>query len=308
MNIRTSFMRLLLMCLFLLIGSNFLAQDSLLLKESYTIRYENDLFAGTDQYYSQGIFLQYDHLDINLKWLNKFFFNVPDVQRSLQTGVAQKVYTPSTITTDSLLMGDRPYAATYGYTAKFSSRSKSKNYTLSWSLHTGWIGKPAFGKETQTAIHRWTNNNKPLGWQYQLNTGLSINLGFGFTKTWFTKTNWLRAEASSFTTIGSLTNETRLSGMLKVGYITNEKHYFLYYNPEVRAVATDGTLQGSLLAKPSEARVPGSQISRLVSEQEFGFKIQYRKFGCSAYGHFQSKLFKNAGNHAWGGIGLSYYF
>lgn len=308
MNTRTSFMRLLLMPLLLLIGSNLLAQDSLLFKEGYTIRYENDLFAGTDQYYSQGIFLQYDHADINLNWLNKFFFKVPDVQRSLQTGVAQKVYTPSTITVDSLLVGERPYAATYGYTAKFSSSNKSKNYTLSWSLNTGWIGKPAFGKETQTAIHRWTNNNKPLGWQYQLNTGLIVNLGFGFTKTWFTKTNWLRTETSSFNTVGSLINETRVFGLLKVGYITNEKQYVLYYNPELRVVATDGTLQGSLLAKPSDARIASSQISRLVSEQEFGFKIQHRKFGCSAYGHFQSKLFKNAGNQAWGGISFSYYF
>lgn len=301
-------MRLLLIGLIGLLNFWAFSQDSLVYKEAYTIRYENDLFAGTDEYYSQGIFLQYDHLDIDLKWLNKFFFRVPDVQRSLQTGVAQKVYTPSTITTDSLLLGDRPYAATYGYTARFSARSKSKNYTLSWSLSTGWIGKPAFGKETQTAIHRWTNNNRPLGWQYQLNTGLIINLGFGFTKTWFTKTKWLRAEASSFTTVGSLTNETRASGLLKVGYIANEKQYFLYFNPEVRAVAYDGTLQGSLFAKPSEARVPDSQISRLVSEQEFGFKVQHKKFGCSAYGYFQSKLFKHAGNHAWGGIGFSYYF
>lgn len=301
-------MRILLIGLIGLLDFIALGQDTLRYKEAYTIRYENDLFAGTDKYYSQGIFLQYDHLDIDLKWLNTFFFKVPDVQRSLQTGVAQKVYTPSSITSDSLLLGDRPYAATYGYTARFSARSKSRNYTLSWSLHTGWIGKPAFGKETQTAIHRWTNNNKPLGWQYQLNTGLSINLGFGVTKTWFTKTKWIRTEASSFTTIGSLTNDTRASGLLKVGYIANEKQYFLYYNPEVRAVAYDGTLQGSLLAKPSEARVPDSQISRLVSEQEFGFKIQHKKFGCSAYGHFQSKLFKHATNHAWGGIGFSYYF
>nr|WP_294862718.1 lipid A deacylase LpxR family protein [uncultured Fluviicola sp.] len=305
---RTSSMRLLLIGLIGLLNLEAFAQDSLLYKEAYTIRYENDLFAGTDRYYSQGIFLQYDHLDIDLKWLNKFFFRVPDVQRGLQTGVAQKVFTPSTITADSLLLGNRPYAATYGYTAKFSAGSKSKNYTLSWSLNTGWIGKPAFGKETQTAIHRWTNNNKPLGWQYQLKTGLIINLGFGFTKTWFTKTKWLRAEASSFTTVGSLTNETRVVGMLKVGYITNEKQYFLYFNPEVRAVAYDGTLQGSLLAKPSEARVPDSQISRLVSEQEFGFRMLWGRITFAAYGHFQSKLFKDAGNHAWGGIGFSYYF
>ncbi len=285
-----------------------LSQDSLLYKEAYTIRYENDLFTGTDRYYSQGIFLQYDHLDIDLKWLNKFFFRVPDIQRSLQTGIAQKVYTPSSITSDSLLLDDRPYAATYGYTAKFSSRSRSKNYTLSWSLNTGWIGKPAFGKETQTAIHRWTNNNKPLGWQHQLKNGLSINLSFGVLKTWFTKTKWIRTELGSFTTIGSLTNETRALGMLKLGYIANQKQFFVYYNPEVRAVAYDGTLQGGLFTKPSEARIASKEITHLVFEQELGFKILYKHFSCGAHVHFQSKLFRSALSQAWGGISLSYYF
>jgi lipid A 3-O-deacylase len=297
--------------LFVLIGCwnlSAFGQDSLLYKEAYTIRYENDLFTGTDRYYSQGIFLQYDHLDIDLDWLNRFFFRVPEPQRSLQTGVAQKVYTPSSITSDSLLAGDRPYGATYGYTAKFSARSKSKNYTLSWSLNTGWIGKPAFGKETQTAIHRWTNNNKPRGWQYQLRTALSINLGFGFTKTWFTKTKWLRTEASSFTTLGTLINETRISGMLKLGYITGQRQFFVYYNPEVRAVLHDGTLQGAIFAKPSEARIASKEITRLVSEQELGFKLLYKHFSCGAHAHFQSKLFRSAGNHRWAGLSVGYYF
>ena len=285
-----------------------LSQDSFLYKEAYTVRYENDLFAGTDRYYSQGIFLQYDHREIDLKWLNRFFLKVPDIQRSLQTGVTQKVYTPSSITSDSLLAGDRPYAATYGYTAKFTARSKSKNYSLSWSLNTGWLGKPAFGKETQTAIHRWTHNTKPLGWQHQLNNGLIVNIGFGITKSWFTRTKWVRTEIGNSATIGSLTNETRISGILKLGYMTDNEYFLVYYNPEVRAVLYDGTLQGALFAKPSEARIANNGITHLVSEQELGFKILYRKFGCSAYLHFQSKLFKTAGNHAWGGIGVSYYF
>jgi lipid A 3-O-deacylase len=284
------------------------AQDSSYYKEAYTIRYENDLFAGTDRYYSQGIFLQYDHLDIDLNWLNRFFFKVPDIQRSLQTGVAQKVYTPSSITSDSLLLGDRPYAATYGYTAKFTSWSKSKNYSLSWSVNTGWLGKPAFGKETQTAIHRWTNNNKPRGWQYQLNNGLSINLSFGVMKTFLAKTKWIRAEVGSFTTIGTVTNNTRVFGTLKLGYITDRKYFLIYYNPEVRAVLYDGTLQGALFAKPSESRIANNEITHLVSEQELGFKMLWGRISFTAYGHFQSKLFRNASNHAWGGISLGYYF
>ena len=305
---RISSMRTIFIAFIGLLHFQAFAQDSLRYNEAYTLRYENDLFAGTDRYYSQGIFLQYDHLDINLKWLNKFFFRVPDIQRSLQTGIAQKVYTPSSITSDSLLPGDRPYAATYGYTARFTSRSKSKNYSLSWSLNTGWIGKPAFGKEMQTAIHRWTNNNKPRGWQHQLNNCLHVNLSFGAVKTWFTKTKWLRLETASLTTLGTLTNETRASGMLKLGYITEGKYFLLYYNPEVRAVLYDGTLQGALFAKPSEARIASNEITRLVSEQELGFRMLWGKISFTAYGHFQSKLFRSASNHAWGGIGLGYYF
>ena len=301
-------MRFLLIGLFGLLCVRAFAQDSLSYKEAYTIHYENDLFAGTDRYYSQGIFLQYDHLDIDLNWLNRFFFKVSDSQRSLQTGIAQKVYTPSSITSDSLLSGDRPYTATYGYTAKFTSRSKSKNFALSWSLNTGWLGKPAFGKETQTAIHRWTNNNKPRGWQHQLNNGLSINLGFGALKTWFTKTKWTRVEVGSFTTIGTVTNETRVSGIWKLGYITDRKYFLIYYNPEVRAVLYDGTLQGALFALPSEARIANNEITHLVSEQELGFKMLLGRISFAAYGHFQSKLFRTAKNHAWGGISIGYLF
>ncbi|MGV3613262.1 MAG: lipid A deacylase LpxR family protein [Fluviicola sp.] len=301
-------MRTIFIALFGLLHFGAFAQDTLRYKEAYTLRYENDLFAGTDRYYSQGIFLYYDHLDIDLNWLNKFFFRVPDMQRSLQTGIAQKVYTPSSITFDSLLLGDRPYAATYGYTARFTSRSKSKNYALSWSLNTGWIGKPAFGKETQTAIHRWTNNNKPRGWQHQLNNGLHVNFSFGAVKTLFAKTRWVRVDLGSLTTVGTLTNETRASGMLKLGYITEGKHFLVYYNPEVRAVLYDGTLQGAIFAKPSEASIAGNQISRLVSEQELGFKMLWGRITFSAYGHFQSKLFRNAANHAWGGASIGYLF
>ena len=301
-------MRVILIVLFGLWNVGVFAQDSLRYKEAYTLRYENDLFAGTDRYYSQGIFLQYDHLDIDLGWLNKFFFKVPDIQRSLQTGIAQKVYTPSSITSDSLLLGDRPYAATYGYTVRFTSRSKSKNYALSWNLSTGWLGKPAFGKETQTAIHRWTNNNKPRGWQHQLNNGLHVNLGFGAVKTFFATTRWIRTEVASFTTIGNLTNETRASGILKLGYITDNKSFLVYYHPEVRAVLYDGTLQGALFAKPSEARIAGKDINRFVSEQELGFKMLAGRISFAMYGHFQSKLFRNAGNHAWGGASIGYLF
>lgn len=301
-------MRILLIGLFGIWSVAACAQDSLHYKESYTVRYENDLFTGTDRYYTQGIFLQYDHLDIDLKWLNKFFFKVPDIRRNLQTGIAQKVYTPSSITSDSLLKSDRPYAATYGYTAKFTSRSKSKNFSLSWSLNTGWLGKPAFGKETQTAIHRWTNNNKPRGWQHQLNTGLSINFGFGAEKSWFTKTKWIRAEVGSFTTIGTVTNETRASGMLKSGFITDGKYFLVYYNPEARFVLYDGTLQGALFASASEAGISSGQVTHLVSEQELGIKMLWGRIAFAAYGHFQSKLFRNAGNHTWGGFSLGYLF
>ncbi|MNJ86632.1 hypothetical protein D3C87_41360 [compost metagenome] len=297
-------------CIVLMVVFGFSAHsqiaDSLYQYQSFELMYENDVFTASDRYYSQGILLNYENHNLQVDWLKPFFFRVPDIERNLFNGIAQKAYTPSTITSDSIQPWDRPYAATIAYTTQFSSRSKSKNYTLHWNLSLGFIGDAAFGEYTQTTIHRWIGGTKPLGWQHQLNNGLILNLGFGITKSFFTQTRWLRLEFSDFVTVGTLTNDMRIQGALKLGYIANRRQFYVYYLPELRIVAYDGTLQGALFAKPSEAAVPVSKVERLISEQEIGVYLRYNRFFATAHVHYQSRLFRYAWNHAWGGLSIGY--
>lgn len=280
--------------------------DSLYHYQSFHLTWENDIFTATDRYYSQGIFLQYENYNLDLNWLNRFFLPVPGIHRTLRCAVDQRGYTPSTIQSDTFLKGDRPYAATITYGTQFFSRSLSKNYILNWGIFAGFIGKPAFGEYTQKTIHRWINSPKPKGWEYQLNTGVVLDLNIGYTKLFFTRSKWLRMEIGNLLTLGNLTNDLRIRGGLKLGYIANRRQFYLYYTPELRMVAYDGTLQGALLVRPNEAVLPATSIEHLVSEQQIGIYLRYKPFYVTAHFHYQSKLFKAAMNHCWGGITVGY--
>lgn len=280
--------------------------DSLYEYKSFYLTWENDVFTASDRYYSQGIFLQYDHHNLKVDWLKPFFLRVPDMERNFQTGVIQKGYTPSSILSDSLLKGDRPYAATIEYGVQFSSRSRSKHYMLNWGLSAGFIGKPAFGEYTQKTIHQWINSPKPYGWQHQLNTGVIVDANFGIKKTFFDRSRWVKLEVGDLVTMGNLTNDMRIQGGLKLGYIGLRQQYYLYYTSEMRIVAYDGTLQGAIFVKPSEAALPASSIEHFVSEQQIGIYLRYYRFFATGHFHYQSRLFKGALNHMWGGITVGY--
>ena len=294
--------------LFLLVSLRGFSQkaDSLYEFKSFYLTWENDVFTATDRYYSQGIFLQYEHRNLKIDWLKPFFFRVQDMERNLQTGILQRGFTPSTILSDTLLEGDRPYAATIVYGVQFYSRSRSKHYVLNWGVNSGFIGKPAFGEYTQKTIHQWIDSPKPYGWQHQLNTGFIMDANFGLRKTFFDRSRWVRMEIGDLITLGNLTNDIRINGLVKLGYIGLRQQYYFYYTPELRIVAYDGTLQGAIFAKPSEAALPASSIERLVSEQQIGIYLRYYRFFATAHVHFQSRLFKGALNHMWGGITLGY--
>jgi lipid A 3-O-deacylase len=280
--------------------------DSIYAYQSFHLTWENDIFTATDRYYSQGLFLQYEHHNLDLKWLNPFFLRVPDIERTLKSGIDQRGYTPSTIQSDTFLKGDRPYAATITYGNQFFSRSLSRNYVLNWSVFLGFIGKPAFGEYTQKTIHKWIDSPQPKGWEYQLNTGFIMDLNMGYTKLFFTRSRWIRLELGDLLTIGNLTNDMRIHGGLKLGYIGNRKQFYLYYTPELRIVAYDGTLRGAIFVKPSEAALPAGVIERFVSEQQIGIYLRYKPFYATAHFHYQSRLFKDAMNHMWGGISIGY--
>jgi lipid A 3-O-deacylase len=274
--------------------------------KSVFLQYENDLFAQTDRYYTQGIALGFKtSLSVESR-LNRLFFNVPAGRKRICLGLDQQVFTPTSIQSDSLLDQDRPYAATFGFTSVFETIDTVRSRIFGWQFSVGIIGPGALGKETQTGIHKATNNFLPLGWQHQLNTGLLIDLGAHVNYRMFSVRRWLSMDLNAQANLGTGNTSLLAGGNLTICLIKNQLAIGFYTKPALRVVGYDATLQGSLIGLKSDYIVPSNRMKRLISEQESGIMLQLNRFSIDTWFRFQSRLFEGAMNHRWGGIRIRY--
>lgn len=274
--------------------------------KSVFLQYENDLFAQTDRYYTQGIVLGFKTFISAESRLNRLFFNVPAGRKRICLGFDQQVFTPTSIRSDSLLDQDRPYAATFGFTSVFETIDTLRNRIFGWQFSLGMIGPGALGKETQTGIHKATNNFLPLGWQHQLNTGLLVNFGAHVNYRVFAVRRWLGLDVNAQANLGTGNTSLLAGGKLNICLIKNRFSIGFYTKPALRVVGYDATLQGSLIGLKSEYAVTSNRMKRLISEQETGIIVQLNHFSMDIWLRFQSRLFEGAMNHRWGGIRVGY--
>lgn len=160
---------------------------------TFTFRLENDLFANTDRFYTNGIKLSWisPELDYfrNLDWLKKKtkirkwsnriieflpFSRDPDMQRNIALSVGQKMFTPTDISRTDLITGDRPYAGwLYGSVAFHNKNDRVLN-TI--EIQAGLIGEWSLAHETQNFIHGLRGIDKAMGWDNQLNNEFGFAL------------------------------------------------------------------------------------------------------------------------------------
>lgn len=273
--------------------------------KSSFVQYENDLFVQTDRYYTQGIALNYKTVLPATSFFGGLFFQVPSSGKRMSLGLDQQVFTPTSIQSDSLLNGDRPYAATLRLTSVFETMDTLRNRIFGWQFSLGTIGPAALGKETQTGIHKVTSNFLPLGWQHQLNTGLLIDLGAHVNYRVFGVRRWLSFDVNAQANLGTGNTSLLAGGKLNSCLIKNRRTIGFYAKPALRVVGYDATIQGSLIGLKSEYVITSNRMKRLISEQESGVHLQLNRFSMDIWFRFQSRLFEGAMNHRWGGIRLS---
>lgn len=260
------------------------------IENSVYLHYENDVFAGTDRYYTQGF-----HLGITQFAGNSIY----------RFQIGQDVFTPSTIKSDSLLRNDRPYAATL--TLKIERTFiKNDHEKLLLGIETGLIGPPAGGKQMQTGIHKATNNFLPLGWQHQINTGLIFDIyGLGEIRilnldSVFQLFGGIHLRAGSYK--NTLTPMLRMDFGKRLGRISG------YWQNALAGVVYDGSLQGALIARESEFVLSSSEIRHFVYQSEWGIIFHLNKIGLTINYCLQTKTFDDQLDdcHSWCGLKLSY--
>lgn len=146
---------------------------------TFSFYFENDFFADTDRYYTNGIKLSWISPDLNdyaesdklpdwsLPYIRRIpFINELGFEHNIGLSMGQKMYTPSDISREDLIEDDRPYA---GW-AYFGIALHSKNeYRLdSMEIQLGIIGPESFAEQTQKFVHKVLGCQRPNGWDNQL--------------------------------------------------------------------------------------------------------------------------------------------
>lgn len=278
-------------------------------KQEVFVNYENDLFLSTDAYYTQGTGLAYKRpVSDESRSVNKLFAGKGN--HTIGFGFDQLVFTPTTISTDSVLRNDRPFAATVRLNTLFETVDSAKNRAFSWTISAGIIGKQALGRETQTAIHRATKNEVPKGWQNQINTGLLLDLNVYAQQQLLAFGTWFILVAEETGWVGTSRINATLGTRLQLQYLSKNRKYAFggYVNPAVTAIAYEGTLQGSLIGKESIYAVSAGQVRNIIFERECGAFFRLHNFEMNSVVNIFTNNFLGGNLQRWGGIKLKVYF
>lgn len=147
--------------------------------DTITLYWENDIFAGTDSNYTNGILLSWstpylannqnsDHMP---HWSypvidRLLFVNNPTALRAISLSLGQLMFTPEDIQTSELIEDDRPYAGYLFLGIGFNSVLKNRLNT--WQFNAGIVGPASLAPETQDLVHNLFGSSKAQGWENQL--------------------------------------------------------------------------------------------------------------------------------------------
>lgn len=160
---------------------------------TFSLGFENDLFADTDRFYTNGIKLNWISPELqwfeDLEWIKQDTFlsnsvkqfinllpynNDPERQRHFSFSIGQKMFTPEDIAKRNLITTDRPYAGwLYG---DIGFHSKNKRRLDSFTIQLGLVGDVALGEEAQDLVHSIRGIDKANGWDNQLDTEVGLAL------------------------------------------------------------------------------------------------------------------------------------
>lgn len=137
-----------------------------------TVAYENDIFAGEDNNYTNGVRMSYISPENDTpNWLEDAAHVVPfypkDGQSRWSMAVGQNMYTPNDITLTNPPADDQPYAGWLYGTAGIVTDNDDVLDTF--QVTVGMVGPASGAEKVQDAIHELVGSPEPQGWKYQLN-------------------------------------------------------------------------------------------------------------------------------------------
>lgn len=146
------------------------------------LEYENDLFAGDDRWYTNGVRATWMRTrrpgpndDLVTRMIERS--SLVDTGKPVTYGfsLGQNMYAPEDITDPDPPENDRPYAGWLHFSAGIGQLRSSSLTRL--SVTVGMVGPASLADRTQKAVHRFVGADKPQGWETQLRNELTLMVG-----------------------------------------------------------------------------------------------------------------------------------
>jgi hypothetical protein len=338
--------RLLLLALFLAqILTTVSAQSDESNPWSHSFYFENDLFAGTDSNYTNGVKYTIISPDLSPSVKDKgkipktvldFVHKLPIIRKTppetthkVEFSFGQNMYTPEDISRSDLIVDDRPYAGWSYFSTSYHRKSVLPEDTSTMDtveIQLGLVGPESFAEETQKFVHDLRNLQRPNGWQYQLSNEPGIVLAFERKWLFHPEQDMFGWDAITHGGFALGNVSTYLNGGVEVRIGWNIPKNF-----GVSLIRPAGSTRMATKSQPG-LYILGAVDNRIVLRDIFldgntfadshsvekelyvadlaaGIAFNYGKFMVTCTQVLRTREFKNQnGNHSFGALSLSWFF
>ncbi|NOT75892.1 MAG: lipid A deacylase LpxR family protein [Cyclobacteriaceae bacterium] len=285
-------------------------------KRYIRFNYENDYFTATDYYFTQGMNLEVVAPSYSKFPISKALFTPRSSGSQYGISIEHNGYTPTSIESNTILYGDRPFAAALMLKTFALSVDSVRHIRTTSSLTLGVIGPAAGGYEMQKAIHSWIKGQEPFGWQYQIQNDVVVNYEVGLEKNILSSGNNFIVNGFASARVGTLNTKISTGAVVMLGRLngaiasvfSREKassgklKFHLYVQPVVNVVAYDATLQGGLFNSSSPYTISSGDVSHVTFQANYGGVLSFGSIHLDYFKTIISKEFESGMYHRWGGI------
>ena len=290
------------------------------------IQTDNDsyLAQGSDRYYTDGIFIYYNHA-LQVKNSDSAVLR----NKVLGFEIGQKIFNPQSGYVPSRVFVDRPFAGYLyaGITLNFLFKNESN---IKIGAQLGVVGPASQAEQVQTFVHKNFGFYEPGGWQYQIQNEAELNLSAQYNKL-LARGPWIDISLLSYVNLGNGFTGAGLGPLIRAGSfnqlfnsvstqstVINQDNasalhpheLFFYYKPLFNYVAYDATIQGGLFdTHNSNSLEITLNREPFVFSQQFGVAFTSRRFVIDAAAIFHSIDVKEMKrSHQWGSVTALYRF
>lgn len=278
------------------------------------IHFDNDFWNYTDYYYTNGVRLGFTHpIFVHSPLFHVLISNTTNGFDYYGVHIIQNMYTSTKPKVDSILDGDRPWAAyaTIGqYLISLDARNQIKHES---EINFGVLGPKSGGGFLQNIVHTFLpNNSPPQGWDHQIKTDIIIDYQYGVTKLLF-ETKKLETYIKAKFQVGTLRDNIKWGFGGKYGLFTpfyqniqnhtirsngnNKLQYNIFGDVETQLIGYDATLQGGVTDRTSIYVIPTRNMQRFVLQTYLGFEIVYGRYMLQFIQYWKSKEFSTGIDH-----------